>query len=41
MIFNWLGYIARLSEILSHFDLIPDTALTTLTRKDTLEIQFQ
>jgi len=37
---NWLGYSPGSSEILSHFELIPDAVLTqTLTRYN--EIQSQ
>jgi len=39
-LFNRLGYLPGLSEILSHFELIPDAALTlTLTRYCTMRLR--
>jgi len=40
MLFNWLGYLSGLSEILSHSEVIPDAALT-LMRKKYNKIQSQ
>jgi len=37
ILFNWLGYLSispSLSEILSHFELIPDAALTLMRNRE-------